>query len=41
MCRMMDNLEQLEVSIYVLKAMLKEPDFRTFEDLKIQTIMRI
>ena len=34
MCMLLDNLEALEQWIYQIKALLKEPDFHLFEDLK-------
>ena len=34
MCQMMENLEHLEMSVYIIKALMKEPDFALFEDLK-------
>ena len=41
MCMMIDNLEEVERCIYVLKALMKEPDFLIFTDLKRQTIEQI
>ena len=34
MCMLLENLEVLEQWIYQIKALLKEPDFHIFEDLK-------
>ena len=34
MCMLLDNLEALEQWIYQIKALLKEPDYHIFEDLK-------
>ena len=41
MCMLLDNLEALEQWIYVIKALLKEPDYHIFEDLKTQTLQRV
>ena len=38
MCMLLDNLEALEQWIYMIKALLKEPDYHIFEDLKTQTL---
>ena len=38
MSMLLDSLESLEQWIYQLKAMLKEPDYHIFEDLKRQTL---
>jgi len=35
---MTENLELLEKSLYQIKAMLKEPDFLLFEDVKAKTL---
>ena len=34
MCMLLENLEVLEQWVYQIKALLKEPDFHIFEDLK-------
>ena len=41
MCMMIENLELLEKVIYQIKAMLKEPDFNLFKDVKDAAILRI
>lgn len=41
MCMMMENLEHLELSIYVVKALLKEPSFRAFEAVKAETLQKV
>ena len=41
MCMMIENLELVEKSVYVLKALMKEPDFLIFADLKNQTVERV
>ena len=41
MSMMMENLEILEQWVYQVKAMLKEPDFSLFEDLKEQTLQNV
>ena len=38
---MMDNLLELEKSIYQLKRLLKEPDFINFEEIKEAEIRRV
>ena len=38
---MTENLELLEKCLYQIKAMLKEPDFALFEDVKKQTLDRV
>ena len=38
LCMMMENLEAMEQSLYQIKAMLKEPDYLIFEDVKAQTL---
>ena len=38
MSMMLENLEVLEMWVYQIKAMLKEPDFHIFADLKSQII---
>ena len=38
MCMLLDNLETVEQWIYQIKAMLKEPDYHLFEDLKKTTL---
>lgn len=38
MCMLLDNLEALEQWIYQIKALLKEPDYHIFGDLKAQTL---
>ena len=37
MCMMMENLEHIEMCVYTIKALMKEPDFALFEDLKTST----
>ena len=34
LCMMMENLEAMEQSLYQIKAMLKEPDYQIFDDVK-------
>lgn len=41
MCMLLDNLEALEQWIYQIKALLKEPDYHIFGDLKAQTLERV
>ena len=41
MCMMLDNLEICEQWLYQIKALLKEPDFHIFEDLKTQTLEQV
>lgn len=38
---LLDNLEALEQWVYQIKAMLKEPDYHIFEDLKKQTLDQV
>jgi len=38
---MTENLELLEKCLYQIKAMLKEPEFKIFEDVKTQTLERV
>ena len=38
---MTENLELLEKTLYQIKALLKEPDFTIFEDVKKQTIEKV
>ena len=37
----MENLEHLETSVFTIKALMKEPDFALFEDLKSQTLAKV
>ena len=41
MCQMMENLEHLEMCVYTIKALMKEPDFALFADLKTQTSAKV
>ena len=41
MCQMMENLEHLEMCVYTIKALMKEPDFALFEDLKSSTSAKV
>ena len=38
---LLENLEVLEQWIYQIKALLKEPDFHIFEDLKSKTLEQV
>ena len=41
MCMMMENLEYIEMHVYTIKALMKEPDFALFEDIKRETQAKV
>ena len=41
MAQLMENLEHVEMCVYMIKALMKEPDFALFDDVKKQTSEKV